>query len=238
MNEFAQPISQQALDRMVDGDLTDDEQKMLLSQIDESPGDWQRLALTYVEAQVWQSTFRQTVSTADVAHVPEMPPDPAARKSPGITLAGLAVAVGLLISGFGIGIWVNKPAGTDRESESVAIDNSAREPVSGDSMPIAPEEREARLVTSPSNIQFVLHDGQSDEAKVLNVPVHDTSVPLDEVFSTNVPSVPEHVREMLRQTGHEVVEERGFLPVALPDGRQVVFPVNHVRVRNGARIYQ
>jgi hypothetical protein len=44
-------------------------------------------------------------------------------------------------------------------------------------------------------------------------------------------SVPEHVRREWERRGYEVKEERRYLPARLPDGRQVMVPVNEVKMK-------
>lgn len=240
MNEFTQPVGQEELDRMVDGELTEEQQQLLLTRLEHSPGEWKRLALAFAEAQVWRSSFRETVSVADVRPIaasPEATPTPRAQSA----LTRVVIAAALLVSGFGLGALVNQPAesvadGTIADSmtdedESVAAGGSG-----GTETPAS--ALAGHQPVNPSVVQFVVHDGRSDMARVMNVPFHDESVPLDEVFSANEPTVPDHVRELLQQTGIEIEEEQGVWPLALPDGRQVVFPVNQVRIRNSGRIYQ
>ena len=256
MNEFTEPVGQEELDRMVDGELTDEEQRMLLSRLEASPENWKRLALAYVEAQMWQTTFRQTVPDAGAVPAPASTIVDAqsqtadthgqrVRKLASV-LTSVTVAVLLVSVGFGLGSWLNDRDRTFGEGHIAGVDQSesgleVADPEAAptfETVVVNDEPAPEPETVNPSVVQFVVHDGRSDEAQFVNVPFHDDSVPLDEVFNVSETSVPENVREVLQQTGHEIVEEQGFLPVALPDGRQVVFPVNQVRVRNMARIYQ
>ena len=245
MNEFTQPVGQEELDRMVDGELTEEQQQSFLARLEDSPVEWKRLALAYAEAQVWKSSFRETVSTADVRPAPvssEVAPTPRSQS----VLSRVVFATVLLACGFGLGAVVNQPAGSAGTiADSMTDEDDSA--VSGGSEDTAPSDSElaahdassdADQAVNPSIVQFVVHDGRSDTAQMVNVPFHDESVPLDEVFSANEPTVPDHIRELLQQTGIEIEEEQGVWPLALPDGRQVVFPVNQVRIRNGGRIYQ
>ncbi len=59
MSDFDSPLDQRILDRMVDGELTDEEQQAVLQQL-ESTNDcagWRRLALAFVEDQVLRRTL-------------------------------------------------------------------------------------------------------------------------------------------------------------------------------------
>lgn len=256
MNEFTETIGQDELDRMVDGELTDEEQRLLLSRVEASPDEWKRLALAYVEAQTWQNTFRQTVpdastvpspSSVDMDTRPQNADSSERDRKLVPLLMTVTVAVLLLSVGVGLGSWLSDRGATSGEGEFAGVDEPTPsvEAVDPEAVPTfetvvvndepAPDGPE---VVNPSVVQFVVHDGRSDDAQLVSVPFRDESVPLDEVFNTAETSVPADLRDVLQKTGHEIVEEQGFLPVALPDGRQVVFPVNQVRVRNMARIYQ
>lgn len=60
MSDFDSPLDQRILDRMVDGELTDEEQQAVLQQL-ESTADcagWRRLALAFVEDQVCRRTLQ------------------------------------------------------------------------------------------------------------------------------------------------------------------------------------
>ena len=87
------------LDRLIDGVLSEDDRRMLLLNLDASPGGWRRCALAFLEAQAWREAFAETAS-------PLVLPTrrPAARLGP-----WLAVAAGLLAA-FGVG-WMTRPIG-------------------------------------------------------------------------------------------------------------------------------
>lgn len=57
-------IDQTLLDRLIDGELTDAEQRDALSRIDAEPATWRRLALGFVEAQRWRKEFRAMAEEA------------------------------------------------------------------------------------------------------------------------------------------------------------------------------
>lgn len=73
MNTFEEPFDEKMadsnsdfraeIDRMVDGELSNDRQRALLKRLEDSPSGWKDLALAYVEASAWKSHFaNQTVN--------------------------------------------------------------------------------------------------------------------------------------------------------------------------------
>ncbi len=50
-------VSDEELDQLVDGELTDAEQRDLLQRLEHSPDGWRRCALAFLEAQAWQREF-------------------------------------------------------------------------------------------------------------------------------------------------------------------------------------
>src|SRR5262245_25714797 len=62
-----QEKSQQWLERLVDGELTEETQRQLLLAMDAQPDSWRRCALAFVEAQALRRDFRGAVSQNDGA---------------------------------------------------------------------------------------------------------------------------------------------------------------------------
>ena len=54
-------ISETMIDRLVDGELTEQEQRELLTACDEQPERWRDMALAYVEAQTWRTELSNLV---------------------------------------------------------------------------------------------------------------------------------------------------------------------------------
>lgn len=77
----ADPIARERLiDRLVDGELTDDERRSLLLALDREPDGWKRCALAFLEAQAW----RAACTAGDVAE-----PAPPGRQAPWRAAPGL-----------------------------------------------------------------------------------------------------------------------------------------------------
>ena len=50
-------LDERLLDRLVDGELADDERRELLLQLEKNPDGWRRCALAFLEAQTWRQAL-------------------------------------------------------------------------------------------------------------------------------------------------------------------------------------
>lgn len=284
MNADSRSTDPSDLDRMVDGELTEEEQKSLLLEIEQQPDGWKRLALAYVEDQAWRSHFRneqaghdkensgrqdgssqRAALDATVTTLTVRPEDsvvlnaddhwPARRfrlQPETVVAVLLALLVGFL-SGGTVG---DRPSEKDSSTDGVIADGQDR---TGDGFPDlaqpganAPAENQGvipveqhqsdseRSTPVPSEfVQLAVSDGRSDRPRMLDVPIRNVSEEGDSIFDESASVIPPDVREFFRQAGHEVHEDRRYWPVELPDGRQVLVPVNNVRLQYvGGRIHQ
>ena len=270
MNSFEEPFDQQAaeftraeFDRMVDGELSEAEQRSLLQRLEESPAGWRELALAYVEASVWKDQFATKKTDSDSAFAPTLPSVTApivdkqretappnakqeARPQSAMTSAFAAVAV-LLV--FGLGIWLGRtqiefpgqPSQIADTPQSPST-NLANTPPQDE--PIAPTMTVNRSTDSPipKTVQVVYSDGQSDVLRVVDIPIADSvhgdgSKQLDEFWHRPESAIPSELRAELEKSGHRITEFRDLWPAQLPDGRSVVIPVSQVHVANTPLVF-
>ncbi len=77
VDKFSRP-DPETLDRLVDGELSDEEERALLARLDQIPDGWRRCAGAFLEARCWQRTAQSLASyKTGTAQVP-LPP----RESP------------------------------------------------------------------------------------------------------------------------------------------------------------
>lgn len=273
MNSFEEPFDQQAadsaefpraeLDRMVDGELPENEQRSLLQRLEESPTGWRELALAYVEASVWQAQFASKKSNADSGAEATLPSviapvvdkqsginqsngKPEARQQSALTSAFAAVAV-LLV--FGLGIWLGRtqvelqgqPNGIAARTEPPGSESPNTFP-HDDQRPAFNDAVDSDALPTPKTVRIVYNDGQSDVLRVVDVPIAD-SVPgdgskqLDEFWNRPESAIPTELRAELEKSGHRITESRDLWPAQLPDGRSVVIPVSQVHVANTPLVF-
>lgn len=211
MSTFEEPFDEQLtdsdsdlraeIDRMVDGELSDEQQRSLLERLEDSPTGWKALALAYVEASVWKSHFsasdtKVAANSADpfatipltcppesstvIAASPESmatrKPNSQAQSSSSSMFAAIAV---LLV--FGLGIWLGRTQ-VDLPGQPNSIANRTESPES--ESPYALPQEEPRQASNdavdsnslpvPKTVQVVYSDGQSDVLRVVDVPIADS----------------------------------------------------------------
>ncbi len=103
-----------------------------------------------------------------------------------------------------------------------------------------PDDRGSRLVSlplqagggsSPWRVVTVSSssDGQQPRSAI-EVPAVERAN-IDEQWLRSVPpAIPENVLQALARTGHQIEQQREFVPVPLKDGRQLIVPVDRVKV--------
>jgi anti-sigma factor RsiW len=98
------PVDDGLLDRLVDGELPDEERRTLLLRLEAEREGWRRCALAFLEAQSWREALSPLASTAATRLV--VLPDRQVRKprswQPVVSLTGLAASVA---AAFAVG-WV------------------------------------------------------------------------------------------------------------------------------------
>ncbi|HZZ72215.1 MAG TPA: hypothetical protein VFE24_08170 [Pirellulales bacterium] len=124
-------ISDEVLDRLVDGELPNDQRHSLLLQFEERPSEWRRCALAFLEAQVWRKAAAQAVET--VARPPvRLPIRAGVAPAKGNVRAAFygalptyaAVAAAFLLA-FGMGMWW--PRSHSRTDQNAVAANSVAE---------------------------------------------------------------------------------------------------------------
>lgn len=273
MNSFEEPFDQQQvdadsdfraeIDRMVDGELSEEEQRSLLQRLEDSSAGWRELALAYVEASVWKDQFSPTMADLESDSAPALPSviapigdshlgtshpniKPQARQQSALSNVFAAVAVILV---FGLGIWLGRtqielpgqPSQIADNPQSPST-NLANTPPQDE--PIAPTMTVNQNTDSPipKTVQVVYSDGQSDVLRVVDVPIADSvtgdgSKQLDEFWHRPESAIPAELRAELEKSGHRITESRNLWPAQLPDGRSVVIPVSQVHVANNPLVF-
>lgn len=222
-------LAPETLDRLVDGELTSDEERELLAQLDQIPNGWRRCALAFLEARCWQQTThallaRETAST-QVA-LPNRRP-PLRLGSPWMSLVALAA---VFLVAFGVGTWlprrdlapshdalVQSPTPPDKQLAPVTL---AHDPAQPTPPQIEPANAEDLYL---GDLKLVNDAGQE-----IAVPVYDWNQQVAKEIWHGSQPLPADVVSQLKR--HQVRSQRGYVPVRLQDGRQVVLPVQEVDI--------
>lgn len=233
-------ILQTEIDCLVDGEASAAEQQSLLRRLDETDDGWRRLALGFVEAQAWGTELRSLSESAEpqsvspVADTPAAPPLQTSR-SPGWVTVALTAAVMLVVGLLaGMELRVNPVPEGGLIADSTGQSQSGEEGETSeneDGFPIPPRE------LGPGNaepqtefVELVLNE-EPGLARTVSVPIHSNGN-LDRVLNASESILSPGLREFLDNRGHQLFEERGLIPVELPDGRLAVIPVRQVQLRH------
>lgn len=203
------PLADELLDRLVDGELSPSEQRTVLEQLELSPAHWRRVGLAFLEAQALRGACHDwTVPTSAVSVV-------AAPSSPRRGLARIVVTSAAMLLAFVIGMNFGKPWSIATESPPVVADRAS-----------ALEETEA-VVKAPAvetvPVSFQYQDGAMSQP--VATPVVDATSPVGQAWLRSAPSVPDRVRELLLQNGQKLEERQEWVEVDLADGRRGYLPV-------------
>jgi hypothetical protein len=209
-------------DRLVDGEISGDDRRRLLSSLDDRPGGWRRCALAFLEAQSWRADLPKIA--AEDAVIPLKPASRMPFEDRRIwrrAVRPLAMAAGLFLA-FGLGLaW-----------RGVNRDIASGQPISTEH--IADGSNKATLLAEPSApsrdaMTFWVRN-QQGAAQPVHVPLVDAQA-LDQQLGVEFRSgVPDAVRQQLEQRGYDVRSTRRYAPLWLENGRSLVVPVEDTRI--------
>jgi hypothetical protein len=229
---------ERVLDRLVDGELPENDRKALLSALDDEPSAWRRCALAFLEAQslcghlremCHKSSTKPAVSETSTP-ISEAPAKPAPAKP---TPARAAVAppsrffeiclgtAATLLVAFGLGLWIrgvwNPQNRSSMGDEFVGSSLGPRTTFAGSSTPW-------------HTVNLNMNDPETSEPDNIRLPVVEASNVSPEWLHGQRSAMPEHVRESLERSGHRVSQQQRLWPIQLDDGRRLLVPVEQVDV--------
>ncbi|MGH7200161.1 MAG: hypothetical protein ACREJB_06120 [Planctomycetaceae bacterium] len=231
MSDTARLFTQDQLDRLVDGELSESERRGLIARFDELPDGWRRCALAFLEAQAWRTAMGPLAADAGgEAPVKKLGVSEKAKLSDRRRWLRLAVSVLLAFGlGLGAGRFRAEPAAIetvennklDNQSRAVPARTGAARPGSVSDEP-QPDEPAAGY-----HIEGVMQI-EGDEPG-LTLPVL-AGPGLDEDWLRSRPDpLPAAATRRLEEHGWQVEQERRILTVVLADGQRLLIPIDSVR---------
>ena len=228
-NHTEQSLNDSRFDRLVDGELNEQERQELLSRLDREQGGWRRCALAFLEAQCWKQEVgaifkRQALAVSTPS---TMPGTVLLRHT--TWFRQVAVPLGLAASLL-VALWagaalqqlrVGQPAGSGigQLAENAAMRSPSPQPLA---QPAADPWRVVTVSTPP---------GADNEGMSFNLPAVERDNLDPQWLQSLPPAIPENVLQAFHRTGHQVQQHREFVPIPLNDGRQLVVPVDQVEVK-------
>ena len=228
-------ISEETLDRLVDGEMPEAERRSLLVALDARPGEWRRCALAFLEAQSWKAVLRREV--APPAAVPPASVTPAVtvknvkNYSPAMWKTWLAVAASFLLA-FSLVRWFpNGSQRLDSHWPSPDIGSLAATPSDvGPSLPDDAVQSGESHGDTPLSVRLSLVGGGAAE-QAIDLPIAQDAEQIQSLLNGDPNGISPHIRQLLERAGHQVEQRRQFVPVDLNDGRQLLVPIDEVRVQ-------
>lgn len=198
------------IQRCIDGELSEDQQRALLTRLEGTPDGWRRLALAFVENQVWGEGSQAIIDSV---------PNQAATRVRGAAprLSRRLAAAAAVVIAIGVGFVAGRRWGPAVSGPVVAG--------AGEASTAGDWARGDRPAPQPvMNLEFV-SDSESDPD--MTIPVYDRH-DLGPEYWDEPEIVPADVRQALFRRGYDVSQQREFVSIPLSDGRQIAVPVDTV----------
>lgn len=224
------PITDQDLDRLVDGELSPAEQRELLAALETSPNQWRRCALAYVEAQSLRREFGGVIEPLTVVPpaAPSTPSAPARSAKGPLALA----AVLLMATGVGFatrGVWSpGAPADAPlANAPPIQPPAAALEAPPAKSLAAAPAQRPDS--PDPDVVTFWTNDEQGNRRSLPTrlIEADELNQRLGVEFRS---AVSPEVRRQIEQRGYRLQSRQRYAPLNIDDGRLLVLPVEDMQL--------
>ncbi|MCC6492988.1 MAG: hypothetical protein IT424_08200 [Pirellulales bacterium] len=231
-------ITDALLDRLVDGELSDEERRELLLTLDLQGDSWRRCALAFIEAQVWRQGLRQSVgATAEArpqgALAPRTVPPVAAVDGEDRRrwrAAGWLAIAASLVAAFGLGQQWRADKQRD-DGASIASVN-----VAPGAAAVAPAAAAPGLPTGDV-ITLVAHDA-SGRPQRIRVPLVEGRALGSQFAETPAWSAAPELTRQLDQQGLDLTARRRYAPLFFEQQNEVIpmiVPIDDAVVRRVAR---
>jgi hypothetical protein len=218
------------LDSLVCDELDETARGRVVTWLEEDPVRWRQCGLAFLEAQAWSQALadwpRTSAGRGPTPAVEQLSvPEESRRRRPALRriLAGLALCIA-----FGLGLAMRDVVVPRRPTveQPVArqVPRAVHDQVSNGGTPGA--------ISGPEPV-LAAFDVQSGSRSGPTAPIRIPVVPAGSGLSQDAPhatEIPDYLRKQWERRGYKVSFERRYLFARLPDGRQIVVPVEQLNV--------
>ena len=230
-------------DRLVDGELNDEEYRQFLSTLDDRPDGWRRCAMAFLEAQSWSNEFKGVFNETDQRSAHRSVS--AISKAPNKLGTFLAMAACFLVALF-LGMYLRSGSLTVQTAptnNSLVVENGTQDDEAPDDQQAPIEDTvvasdETKANEPLGNVRFVLNEGENENRRFIDVPYYELEQMASEQYSDSMWAIPPDVIQELNQKGHQVRRDQQFIPVDLQNGRRVVIPIDQFEIVPVGGLYQ
>jgi len=235
------------LGRLVDGELPPSEYRQLVKSLEKHPDGWRRCALAFLESQAWRHDIAAVATPDVVANKPAQASPLVPRPAPGwgsVASRWSMMAASWLVA-LAIGAWWFRPAPVVQSPPQLHVANMVAPGAPEAEIPpsrVPPEPR--TLVdnsTSPSGerltsravegeVEFVMAGNHGDWQPSTRLPLRSLNQEPAGREVEDFWAAPAIV-ELLRRSGRQVKHDQVMVPLELPDGRQILVPVEKMVVQ-------
>jgi hypothetical protein len=213
------------LERLVCDDLDDAARRRLLAWLEQDLRRWRLCGLAFLEAQTWSQALSQWPNSGIEPHTGQHSVERPARQPKGrvrrAMLAGSLAAC--VVLAFGLGLTTGKMLPTERSGFPATIGAAPMPQRPGHLAGDGKQENDTVLAAV-----MVQPGAGLGAASMVHVPVVPASS--GPAQAARPAGIPEYVRQQWERRGYKLTTQRRYLFAKLPDGEQVLVPVEQVMV--------
>lgn len=240
------PSQQQLLDQLVDGQLAGEGYRDLLRALEADPDGWKRCALAFLEEQALRQELgvilAPTASAPTAATVAGTQTTACPALPHSTWRAGwLAVAAAVLAS-FGLGLLVRGAFAPSNSSTTVPVATAPESKALPEAASETPADHGAAGVAdnvvandaetaAPSIDELTVVVGEGDQQQTFRLPVSEVDTVDQEYLNRQQWTFTTATQQALAEQGLHGTSRRGFVPIDLGDGRQMIVPVEEVVIQ-------
>ncbi|MBA2113024.1 hypothetical protein [Bremerella alba] len=225
MNDSSNHIEDRQLDRLVDGELTPQEYREVLSQLEQVPNGWRRCAHAFLESQALGQSLPLVMQTSPSRPLTELAPAAEKSSTAGMasfrrmeTLAAMAASVAIA---FGLGWYISGIDGTTVDGPGSGLATNVIDPQS-------PPDSPQHSVAKPQFVYVNQWDGEQGGGMPIAIDQNKPYDPQAE-WDSSWGMSPQQL-EKLKDSGQPFQTKNRLIPVSLENGERVVVPVQDVIV--------